>query len=375
MSEALEVLAEITKLARLIQLEEEDLEYLEDVSSDTIRLLRDQVADLMFDDEDTGLNHLVNLSRILPPSLVASVSQKVVSPVLAARIAGFVEVDRAIAVTRRLPLEYLAEVAIDIDPRRASDVIGGMPEATVVRVASELAERGEAVAMGRFAAHLSDPMIAASFDVIADDMLLEIAFVLEEKSRLASVMELLPDERIAGVLRVAGEEGLWPQALDLVTHLSQSQHARLANIAAQLDEAIIESLIYAAHEDELWDVVLPMMRAMEPENLSRVAKLPAIFEKTIVNDLLVAASRNKLWPDVIRLADAIDDLGPLVTAFAKADPEALQGLVNYASVKKNQKSLSAVLDRMSATSRRQIRKRAEQLEVLGEGSPLAQLLE
>lgn len=358
----------------MLELEEDELEYLEKVSSDTIRLLRDQASELLFDADEAGLSTLISLSRLMPAPLVAAVSQKIVRPIMAARIAGHVDVDHAIAVTRRLPLDYIADVAIAMDPRRASDVIGGMPEATVVRVASELAERGESVAMGRFTAHLSDEAIAASFDVIEDGMLLEIAFVLEDKAHLAAVMELLPEERIGGVLRAAAAENLWPQALDLVTHLSDEQHTRLANIAAQQDEEVLESLVRAAHEDDLWDVVLPMMRAMDPENLAQVASLPAIFEKSIVNDLLASASRNRLWPDVIRFADAIDDLSPFVSAFSKADLESLQGLVDYASKKKNQADLRAVLDRMTPASRQQIRRRAEKLELLEPDSPLVELL-
>ncbi len=374
MSEALEVRAEITKLARLLNVEEDEIAYLEHVSSDSIRLLRDQVADLLFDVEESGLHHLVALSRVLPAPLVASVTQKVVSPLLAARIGGHVDIDHAIAVTKRLPLDYLADVAVDMDPRRASDVIGGMPEPMVVRVASALAERGEAVAMGRFAAHLSDEMMAAAFGVIDDAMLIEIAFVLEDKSRLAAAMELLSDDRIAGIIQVAAEQGLWPQALDLVTHLNEAQHARLANIAARQEAAVLESLIQAAHDNDLWDVVLPMMRAMELDNLGRVARLPSIFKKPIIDELLQSASRNRLWPDVIRFADAIDDLGPIVTAFAKADAQSLKGLIDYASKKKNQAQLRVVLERMPATSRRQIRRRAEQLDLLDPLSPIAELL-
>jgi DNA-binding transcriptional ArsR family regulator len=374
MSEALEIRAELTKLARMLEVEEEELFYLEEVSSDTIRLLRDQIADLLFDVEESGLTHLVGLSRMLPAPLVANVTQKVISPLLAARIAGNVEVEHAIAVTRRLPLDYLADVAIDMDPRRASEVIGGMPEPTVVRVASELAERGEAVAMGRFASHLSNEMMAASFDVIDDAMMIEIAFVLEDKSQLAAAMELLPDERIAGIIEVAAEQDMWPQALDLVTHLNAAQHTRLANIAAQETDEVLESLIEAAHEEDLWDVVLPMMRAMEPENLAQVARLPSIYKKPIMNELLVSASRNKLWPDVIRMASAIDDLAPIIAAFSKADAEALRGLIDYASKKKNHAELRALLERMTPASRRQILRRAEQLELLAPDSPVAVLL-
>ncbi len=358
----------------MLELDEGELDYLEQVSSDTIRLLRDQASELFFDADVAGLGNLIALSKVLPPALVAAVTQKIVRPIMAARVVGHVGVEHARAVTKRLPLDYIADVAVDIDPRRASDVIGGMPEATVVRVASELAERGESVAMGRLSAHLSDEAIAASFDVIDDAMLLEMAFVLEDKAHLGAVMELLPDDRIAGVLRAAAEEDLWPQALDLVTHLSDAQHTRLANIAAQQDEDVLESLIRAAHEEDLWDVVLPMMRAMDPENLAYVASLPAIFEKAVIKDLLASATRKRLWPDVIRFADAIDDLSPFVTAFSKADLESLQGLVDYASKKKNQKDLRALLDRMTPASRQQIRRRAEKLELLDPDSPLAELL-
>ena len=45
-------------------------------------------------------------------------------------------------VAAKLPTEFLADVAVELDPRRASDVIAGMPAEQVAAVTRELTRRG-----------------------------------------------------------------------------------------------------------------------------------------------------------------------------------------------------------------------------------------
>jgi hypothetical protein len=213
------------KLARLLRREPEQLEYLEAVPAEDLRLFRDQVTDMLFTAHDGTFERLAAASKLLPAGLVAALAQHAFGPMLSARISGRLGPSRAVDVAAKLPPEFLAEIAVDIDPRRASDVIAGMPSDQVVSITRELTRRGEYVTMGRFVGHLGNEALRASIATLDDATLVRTAFVLEERERLDALADLVGEDRIAGLAEVAEREGLWPEALDLLMHLEAERVA------------------------------------------------------------------------------------------------------------------------------------------------------
>jgi hypothetical protein len=66
------------------------------------------------------------------------------------------ETDKAVEVAAKLPPPFLADVAVELDPRRASDLIAKIAPALIGQVTGELVARREYVTMGRFVGHLGD---------------------------------------------------------------------------------------------------------------------------------------------------------------------------------------------------------------------------
>ena len=374
MSVSVDTQAEIAKLSRLLQVSEKKLKYLEVIPPTALHELRDQVADLMFDPEASGLHHLVGLTRMLPASLVATITEKSLPPLLTARISGIVELDQAIAVTRRLPIAYMAEVAANMDPRTAQEVVGGMPKATIVQVAAELANRSDFVTLGSMATHVDEEVLSGCFDLIDDHVLLRIAFVFENKSILNATIELMEDDKLINVLRAGSKQSLWPEALDLASHLDKTQHARVANLVASDDQGLLESLIDATYREHLWSAVLPLLVGMTAENLERVAELPQIAEPHLLDDALKAATEENLWSELLLLATEMANLAPLASAMARTDEETFAGFVGAFSKKKNASRVRKILERMPRKSRTQLRKRAEKSALSDQLAPISDLL-
>jgi hypothetical protein len=192
MTAAPEIQAEVVKLARLLQREPEQLAYLERLSIEDLRALREQITETLFTAHEGALSGLVAASKLLPVGLVASLGQSTFGPMLSARIAGLLEPDRAVDIAAKMQTEFLVEVATELDPRRASAVIAGIPSARIFEITSELAARGEYVTMGRFVAHLSDESLSAALRALDDEALSQTMFVLEdgaEDQRLARLLE------------------------------------------------------------------------------------------------------------------------------------------------------------------------------------------
>jgi hypothetical protein len=271
MSDALRVRAEVIKLARLLGREADDLAYLHQVHPAAIRRLREQATDMLFEAQSRRLRRLARASRLLPPTVLATIAERAFGPLLAGRVTGYLAPARAGEVAARLSVAFRANLAVEMDPRRTSDVIARLPAQSIAEVARELGQREEYVTMGRFAGQLTDEALRAVFAVVDDAALLRVAFVIEDEERLDHVFGLLPAPRRAGFVRAAATVDLWPEALDLLSRLSERRCGELADAAAA-QEAVLHSIVRAAQDDDLWNALLRAARAMGDENRRRLAE-------------------------------------------------------------------------------------------------------
>lgn len=230
MSEQFERRAEAMKLARLLGLLAEDLDYLHPVGAADLRALREQVTEVLFGSQGQALGRLAAASRLLPVSLVAQLAERVFGPVLSARVAGLLEPDRAVELASKLPVPFLADIAVELDPRRAREVIVRIPASQIGAISRELTRRREYVAMGRFVGYLPDASIGAALGAMDGLALLNVAVVLENKAKLPDLVTMIEPERIEQMIRLAAASDLAEEALGLLEHLSEDQRARLEQL-------------------------------------------------------------------------------------------------------------------------------------------------
>jgi hypothetical protein len=260
----LETRAEILKLARLLRRDPADLDYLEQIPAQDIRALRELVTDVLFESGGGALARLAAASKVLPVGLVATIGQRSFGPVLSARITGLLEPSRAVQVADRLPVEFLADIAVELDPRRASEVVARIPPHRIAEVTRELVRRREYVTMGWFVGHLDDEAVLAAVAVMDDATLLQVAFVLECKDGLDHLLDLIGPSRLDAVIGAAARENLWVEVLGLLSNVSEARRLELAEKARvrELDPAQLETIAERAraaglsHELELLEAAL-----------------------------------------------------------------------------------------------------------------------
>lgn len=200
----LELQAEILKLARLLGREPETMNYLARVPPEHLRELRERVTEVLFTAHEMALRRLAAASRLLPVGLVAGLGQHTFGPMLSARITGLLEPDRAAEVAARLPIGFLADAAVELDPRRASAVIAAIPPERISEITAELARRGEYVAMGRFVGHLDDTALASALKVLNDQDLVRTLVVMEERLDVARLTRLTDRRRVTRLATLPG---------------------------------------------------------------------------------------------------------------------------------------------------------------------------
>lgn len=296
-TEAVQAQAEILKLARLLQREPLELAYLEAVPLDDLQALREQTTEVMWQANGAALGRLAAASKLLPAGLTGTISERAFGPLLSARMAGLLEPERAVEVATKLPIPFLADVAILLDPRRASALIALVPPEQTAAVTRELVQRGEYVTMGRFVGHLGGEAITAALAVMDDATLLQVGFVLEDKDRLEWLVGLLPAERLGGIVEAAAEHGLWLEALDLLGHLSPARRLGIVTGAPDLDRAAIEAILATVVEYELWQEVLEIAEqdeALQARLAERVSALPADERQDIARRAEIAGALERL---------------------------------------------------------------------------------
>ncbi|MGA8258122.1 MAG: hypothetical protein WB767_16255 [Nocardioides sp.] len=359
MSERLQNRAEVLKLARLLGVDVADLPALDDVPAASLAEFRNAATDRLFDESARTLGRVGAASKLVPSPIVATIAEKAFGPLLCARAAGAVDPSKAVDVARRLSPIFLADVAIELDPRRVAAIIAAVPDTLVVPVAEELGRREEHVTMGRFLAFVSDDAIVAAMGVLSDEAMLRTAFVLEHKDKLDHAVGLLPADRVPGVLERASELGLWAEALDLLDHLSEERRGPIADTLAGLSQSVVGELVTAVSQAHLWDSLLPIVRLMSPDACARLAAAPAFHDAAVLRSIVEAAAAQDLWLDVVPLIDhlpgerglgevllaAITEADLVATLVSAAPVAALDAIGRYAT----RAGLTTELDAVLAT--------------------------
>ncbi|WP_043766001.1 hypothetical protein [Algiphilus aromaticivorans] len=302
--------AEILKLARFLDVAPEKLSMLDPVPAEAIRRLREQATEQFFASDEAFFRRVVSASRLLPISILTVVAEKVLGPMLSARVAGQMDVDRGVGIAERLPTEFLATLCLSLDPQHTRDLVRAMPEARLRDVARELAARGEYVTMARFVDILDAKVIAAVIEEIDDAGLLHSAFFAENRARLEEIMAQLPVARLKRIIEAAADNAeLWPDALSLMEHVGEGWRGRLGDLAAELDPSVLTSMITAVRDNALWSVALSVFACMSEASQRRFAALDILQDHDVLADAMAAADREQLWPQVLPMIAFMEESG------------------------------------------------------------------
>lgn len=290
--------AEVIKLARLCRVDEASLAWLGKLDATLIRTLREQATAAMFDADRKRFLNMAAASRLLPIPILVLIIEKVIGPLICARVCGLVPPARAIEIAEKLKLPFLVDACMELDPRSAQALIAGFPRHLVVAIARELAQRGEYVTMGRFIDLIALDAIGPVVDAITDDArLLHIAFFAEGTERLGDIVERIAPARLQAIVSHAatGSAELWGEALALISGVDGALQQKLAAITGELPEAALNNIVRNTQAIGRWDVLLPIVARMDARLQKRVINLPVIQDDAIFGDIVRAVFR---LPDI-----------------------------------------------------------------------------
>jgi hypothetical protein len=275
---SLQTRAEIERLARLLGLPPARLDDLAAIDVAALKQLRERATAMLYDADREYLQRIAMATRLLPSAITALIAEKSLGPLLCARIAGLLPADTAVDIAKRLSDAFLADVCIELDPRRARAVVEAMPTPRVVTISLELAHRREYVTMGRFVDILSLDALAATMAQLHDNSaLLKVAFYAEDRPRLNRIIEKLPQARFGGIIDAAlgGDGALWPEALSLIGALEPRWRRAFGALALQRDVDELTRIIRISDRENLWAALLPVVDPID--DAASVQRLHAVL--------------------------------------------------------------------------------------------------
>ena len=267
--------AERVKLARVLHAPAEALAFLEPLGVDGLRQLRERASAALYDEYQPMFQRIAGSGRILPVALLAFLSHKVFGPWISARTAGLMPVDRSVEVSTKLSTQFMADMCLELDPRRTRELLRRMPVQTIVAVARVMLQRKEYVTMARFVDSLTDEAIRAVSRDAGDDDLVMIGYYVESEHALSASMGLLTQDRLRGVVRrmVEGPPDLQHAGVATLCNVSDQVKGLMGDAAAALGDAALKGLLQRLRADQDDAVLAAMVARMSPEPRSRAQAL------------------------------------------------------------------------------------------------------
>ena len=191
------------RIARLLGVDQEEVDGLAGLDDGTLRWLHDQISLTIFGRHHRQFGSVANLSKAMPGMLAGKLAERFVPPTLAARISEQLEPAKARELVSKVSVGYLADLTMALDPVRAKAVVQAIPPADVAKVAREMFRRGELAAMAELAGAVTLDGLFAAFDVATARDLLGIAPLIVWNDNIDRVVAEIPTAKICDLVREA----------------------------------------------------------------------------------------------------------------------------------------------------------------------------
>jgi hypothetical protein len=289
--------AELVKLARALDTTLDAVSFARSLDHNDIRRLRERVLDALYEEHLAAFRRIAKITQLLPVPLNVRITLRAFPPLLAARIAGEMAPDRAAELANRMPVEYLADGCVHLDPRRIAPLISRIHPARVVAVAQELVARGDYVTLGRLLDASTERIVRDVAAGVSDEALLRIACYAESDAQLTMAVAALPPWRLRGVVACAltGPHDLRSSGLALIGRLADDRlRGRLAEYAAESDDDALTRLLRTAIDDGAVPELLTAVAAMGEQAQRRVFALPVLTDPDVLAQLIEAVTSHSL---------------------------------------------------------------------------------
>jgi hypothetical protein len=223
------VTAEIARTAQVLRCRPREIDFLCRFSAREIRALRMAIFERMYADHQETYSRIASASRLLPMKVTAPLAQRMLPPRVSAGVVASLPPDQAAAMSGRMSVDYVADVASFLSPALAEPVLSRLPVQLINRVADVLCDREDHDTMAEVVVALSDEQVVAVVESIGDaETLVLVALRVTDDAALDRLARVLPEERLQDMVGWASRRtALWAELAALLGRLPAPQRKRL----------------------------------------------------------------------------------------------------------------------------------------------------
>jgi len=292
---------QIGRIARLLHLDPTEIQGLDGVPNEDLRILHDQISKSLFGDAQEQFARIAALAKVIPGPLAGVLAEKFVPPVIAARISELLDPSRARDLIGRVSVKYLAEIALALDPVRSKPVVQKLPPEPIGRVAKELFGRQEYATMAEFVGTVTVDALVAALDVATPHDLLAVVPLLEWNDNLDIVIGDLPHRQVT----------------EIATSLTAVE---LADLAMALDPSRMGPIVAAVPVDTVADIAAALFERHEYAGMAR-------FVGVVTPEMLHAALGVASGHDLLAVVPLLEWNENLDTVIAELKPKQITAIV------------------------------------------------
>lgn len=230
------------RLKQLLQVDgQPPPDFLTRLSEDEQSILAQRIERRLEAEGDGLYTAMAFVANLMPTVLKVRVAETMLGPRATAHMTSYVTEAQAIKVAQGMRLDFLAEVALHLQPARATAIMERSPDAMLVGVARRLVQGGHYTLLAGFADHLSPAKLKTLAEKLGQPQaIVYIAHAMLDKGRMvraavqfsdAYLLELMQSIAALGRYEVAalvGQAMPLERQVRLLRRLAPSEAARLA---------------------------------------------------------------------------------------------------------------------------------------------------
>lgn len=302
---ALRQTAERHRLARLLEVPPERVDFLKSLDSNELASLYEACRRALVDAHRPLFQRLARSSHLLPAALSAWIAEHTLGPLLAARISDEMSVPATLALCQHLSPAFMAEVTLHMDLERLDDIALALPLENIHAVTHELLARGEYMMLGELVDRMPAGIVeAVTKEIRATEGLLRTSLFIREPARLMALLGQLPPAAIGGLVQAAADpaQGLMPHGLFLLQRATPAWQRRLIDTALVEGRKLLTNCIREVQRLGLWASAVPLVALMDSAARRQLLALPVWAEDAaLLANALRQAADPRLRPHVLGL--------------------------------------------------------------------------
>ena len=326
----LDLMTEIEKLAHVLKVTPDKIQYLRSLGLDDFRQLNQSISDRLLTDSSDVWARLAGVAKFMPNFINAQVAKSLLGPNITANLTYHIDVKQAVSIAKSLNIEFLAQVAENLVPARAQHIIQAFPMDVLVSLTRILTRDKKYFTMGAFVDYMDkDKILTLSKEIPDTESLLRVALYTQNKAHVATLTDGYSDDKIVDMVETAQRKDLWPSVIGLLAYFTETQHRRLAGLVGRVSVDALLGMVPFAIEHGALVHIFAFLKHLSPDMYAHMATIFAKLDSEALAKLIHAADESGQLPTALRIADhlAERDVERLSAMSHRFDDELLKRVI------------------------------------------------